>query len=198
MAALLARAGVHLSHTHMNELEQMNLGLYGPLIVLEPGADGILIASTLSSSAPMASVGHPRLHQRRCRLRHCNQGWHRSPAPIDQHPRRLPDPVRAPARREVVPLASSGKDGADCLPPWPSRGQPDYHWPRWTEGCRSGRRAGRVGARVSAVRGSGVGGEMRVVVGRRRRRETGDGRREKGEKGEGRRGRREKRKVALV
>jgi hypothetical protein len=39
---------------------------------------------------------------------------------------------------------------------------------------------------------------MRVVVGRRRRRETGDGRREKGEKGEGRRGRREKRKVALV
>ena len=31
------RAGTFIYHTHMNELEQMHLGLYGPLIVLEPG-----------------------------------------------------------------------------------------------------------------------------------------------------------------
>lgn len=32
------RAGTFIYHTHSNELEQMHLGLYGPLIVLEPGA----------------------------------------------------------------------------------------------------------------------------------------------------------------
>jgi FtsP/CotA-like multicopper oxidase with cupredoxin domain len=31
------RAGTFIYHTHMNELEQMHLGLYGALIVLEPG-----------------------------------------------------------------------------------------------------------------------------------------------------------------
>ncbi|HEU5153816.1 MAG TPA: multicopper oxidase domain-containing protein [Gemmatimonadales bacterium] len=31
------RAGTFIYHTHLNELEQMHLGLYGPLIVLEPG-----------------------------------------------------------------------------------------------------------------------------------------------------------------
>ncbi len=31
------RAGTFIYHAHLNELEQMHLGLYGPLIVLEPG-----------------------------------------------------------------------------------------------------------------------------------------------------------------
>ena len=31
------RAGTFIYHSHQNELEQMHLGLYGPLIVLEPG-----------------------------------------------------------------------------------------------------------------------------------------------------------------
>jgi len=45
------RAGTFIYHAHLNELEQMHLGLYGPLIVLEPGAtfdpetDHIVIAS---------------------------------------------------------------------------------------------------------------------------------------------------------
>lgn len=33
----LARAGTFIYHTHLNDLEQLSAGLYGPLIVLEPG-----------------------------------------------------------------------------------------------------------------------------------------------------------------
>jgi FtsP/CotA-like multicopper oxidase with cupredoxin domain len=32
------RAGTFIYHTHVNELEQLHLGLYGPLIVVAPGA----------------------------------------------------------------------------------------------------------------------------------------------------------------
>jgi FtsP/CotA-like multicopper oxidase with cupredoxin domain len=45
------RAGTFIYHTHLHELEQMHLGLYGPLIVLQPGTpfdpatDHIAIAS---------------------------------------------------------------------------------------------------------------------------------------------------------
>jgi FtsP/CotA-like multicopper oxidase with cupredoxin domain len=34
----LPRAGTFMYHTHMNDLEQLSSGLYGPIIVLEPGA----------------------------------------------------------------------------------------------------------------------------------------------------------------
>ncbi|HEV8598289.1 MAG TPA: multicopper oxidase domain-containing protein [Gemmatimonadales bacterium] len=34
----LPRAGTFMYHTHMNDLEQLTSGLYGPIVVLEPGA----------------------------------------------------------------------------------------------------------------------------------------------------------------
>jgi FtsP/CotA-like multicopper oxidase with cupredoxin domain len=51
------RAGTFIYHTHLNELEQMHLGLYGPLIVLEPGTtfdpatDHVVIVSPDSPSS---------------------------------------------------------------------------------------------------------------------------------------------------
>ena len=33
----LPRAGTFIYHTHMNDLEQLTSGLYGPIVVLEPG-----------------------------------------------------------------------------------------------------------------------------------------------------------------
>jgi len=34
---LLPRAGTFIYHTHLNDLEQLSSGLYGPIVVLEPG-----------------------------------------------------------------------------------------------------------------------------------------------------------------
>ena len=33
----LPRAGTFMYHTHMNDLEQITSGVYGPIVVLEPG-----------------------------------------------------------------------------------------------------------------------------------------------------------------
>jgi FtsP/CotA-like multicopper oxidase with cupredoxin domain len=55
----LPRAGTFIYHTHMNDIEQLTSGLYGPLIVLEPGqrldpaTDHVYIAGHDGADAPI-------------------------------------------------------------------------------------------------------------------------------------------------